>query len=739
MFCSFNSFTQQICVDNAVVGISSRDDSQPLTPTNYVGTNSDGSELPVKNTEKSGNDTLFPNLGTTTSKYPSQIVSYSSKYVEKISDVSNDMNISGSLSIRYGEISGGGGGSYVNSDTFHSSDLNYLIVVKVVNQTVTVKDQLQFWQLNNDSPENYKNDPSKFTRIYGDTFISGFEEGGIFSAVVSIKALETSNKMKIAADAHLALNIGAGEVKADANVDIAKENLAKQSEVTITVNWSGGGHLKQGEKKWDIDSLQAVAAKFPDLVAECPQRTHAILTKYDSLRTYLTWKQGKDISPLDYEIAQLYTSELLDAYMGYKAIWTDVHKKIQDLDAGVIELIKAPVPKEAVQGPKEFDAEDPKNKDKRSDMTDLVWKSGPVIETFEPDFGGLDRALQMCRSLMMRIVAENDDVTKEPKLAVDKSRPVAYLRPQLFRQLIPIPPPAPSLTTPLYWTRMTFGSTPGAAAIGSLSYKKQTVVPKLLYGLGNVDLERTRNNVPLRQVLNINTTGITQANAEIRIDEYGGGVRYDTTVPALILPINDDGVLGGVWDMPERQIEGGSPLTNISEPVRQSIRFDYPYDDAPPRLVVWLAGFNLGGDGPVNISAKADKVTRDGFDIVVRGSSHLKSAKVCWFAVPESMKNIACGSSETPWAPGLSEKAPQDELPQIKSLQEHVRFLPKLFQRAPKIVTFISGFAVTKELKNIRVNSEAKDISKRGFNWQLATRDDSQLTGASIAWIAVDQ
>lgn len=84
-----------------------------------------------------------------------------------------------------------------------------------------------------------------------------------------------------------------------------------------------------GGEKWDVDTLTEVAVRFADLVAACPQRTHATLTKYTALRGYLEWNLANNVLHLDYELAQLYTAELLDVYMGYKVIWDLIHTMIQ--------------------------------------------------------------------------------------------------------------------------------------------------------------------------------------------------------------------------------------------------------------------------------------------------------------------------------------------------------------------------------------------------------------------------
>jgi hypothetical protein len=47
----------------------------------------------------------------------------------------------------------------------------------------------------------------------------------------------------------------------------------KDTETTISVNWMGGGQIKDPKTTWDIDSVYAAAAAFPSFVAKTPQRT----------------------------------------------------------------------------------------------------------------------------------------------------------------------------------------------------------------------------------------------------------------------------------------------------------------------------------------------------------------------------------------------------------------------------------------------------------------------------------
>lgn len=49
------------------------------------------------------------------------------------------MKISGSLSIKYGAIGGSRKGSFIDSDKFKESDLNFFVAVKVIDQSINVK------------------------------------------------------------------------------------------------------------------------------------------------------------------------------------------------------------------------------------------------------------------------------------------------------------------------------------------------------------------------------------------------------------------------------------------------------------------------------------------------------------------------------------------------------------------------------------------------------------------------
>ena len=61
-----------------------------------------------------------------------------------------------------------------------------------------------------------------FHEVFGDGFVSGFQEGGEFNALVSMKILIKAKKTDIKIEAKIAFTASPVDIKATANVDIAK-------------------------------------------------------------------------------------------------------------------------------------------------------------------------------------------------------------------------------------------------------------------------------------------------------------------------------------------------------------------------------------------------------------------------------------------------------------------------------------------------------------------------------------
>lgn len=246
----------------------------------------------------------------------SQVVSYSARFVDKISDVVRTMNLSAGSSIKSGSIEGPGNSLSVDETKFLSSDLNVVVSVKVMNQTTRLVDPAVFnpiehVQVNND----------KFLDIYGDCYISGFIEGGELHGIVSIKVLDASNKKDIErAIKEQWIGIGGAAEVTDSEGSGGSQliSILSKTETTICVSWSGGGQIKSESGEWSLDTLLRTAAAFPARVASCPQHTWAILTKYDNDRDFVLWADKNKITIPQYQGVQAYVSDLLDMYMAYK-------------------------------------------------------------------------------------------------------------------------------------------------------------------------------------------------------------------------------------------------------------------------------------------------------------------------------------------------------------------------------------------------------------------------------------
>ncbi|OCK80670.1 hypothetical protein K432DRAFT_416534 [Lepidopterella palustris CBS 459.81] len=446
----FNSYTQQLCVNDIVrkpggVKASEGDlrsvDPQPgiRNPGNRQITSAQDAGILTKPT---GTSIIKRQDGQST---VSQVVSWNASFVDKMSEVLDSLNISGALKISVDALGGGAGGAgeYLNSTAFTDSDATYKITVNVTNQKLVADDVSEFTPIPNVPA-------ARFTEVYGDCFISGFIEGGVFNALV-MKQLADKNEMKkMGGSLSIKLKLaGVADVEGTARADKIDNKAENKHSTTINLSWSGGGDIKPDDiKEWDIPTLTRVAMEFPDNVAASDLGS-AILTKYSSLRSF--HEQSVKGSPLDYENAGIYTSSLLDAYMEYKTMWKDIQQYTWDLDHG-LAAIKA---RESDKNLEAFAALNKEDYDKRmakyteakqalsraSGAYSEVTLEEPLppneVKPYPADLFGLDKARRDCRFEMIKIVREVNEVAADPKVATDPYRNWRYLSPNVFRRLLP--------------------------------------------------------------------------------------------------------------------------------------------------------------------------------------------------------------------------------------------------------------------------------------------------------------
>ncbi|KAF2089392.1 hypothetical protein K490DRAFT_55003 [Saccharata proteae CBS 121410] len=271
---------------------------------------------------------VFFDLSDAPLKANNQSVTFSTRAIDNVSDIMDALNISTALSIKYGTIHGNGSASFVNENKVLDSQLNYVVSVKVNNDADSDPQDMEFHPIDDLPPE-------KFTEVYGDAFISGFLEGGEFNAVISIQVNDRSKlrSVKQAVDLQLALGPSPVSVGAKESIDKSHHELLQDTEITISVNWTGGGDIKKPEVPWTLSSVVAIANAFPSMVARHSSKTAAVLTRYTSLRSFQAWRWKRiaqesafadKFEILNYTPCTLYTADLFDALMTYKKLWKHI-------------------------------------------------------------------------------------------------------------------------------------------------------------------------------------------------------------------------------------------------------------------------------------------------------------------------------------------------------------------------------------------------------------------------------
>lgn len=174
----------------------------------------------------------------------------------------------GSAEIKADALGGVGGSrtNFIDPNKFTESDINYFIQVKVTNEKFVAPNLSEFSPIPNVPP-------SEFTRVYGDSFISGFTEGGEFNALISIKLQDRSQAKTLSEKlkANMGMRVVSLESKAQAKEDL---EMSYDGETTIAVSWIGGRAVKDTQvSDWTLAALKSVAMGFPEHVMGCPVRT----------------------------------------------------------------------------------------------------------------------------------------------------------------------------------------------------------------------------------------------------------------------------------------------------------------------------------------------------------------------------------------------------------------------------------------------------------------------------------
>ncbi|KAJ3544348.1 hypothetical protein NM208_g3100 [Fusarium decemcellulare] len=480
----FNSFTQQLCIDNAVVSPRQYETEQEEESEED---SSDGNST-EKDTAKVGvrkRDISKPKQPETSSQI-AQDVSYKASIIDKVTDVTSEMNINAAFAIKYDAFDAKGKMDFINTSKVKESDISFLFSVKVINQVIYDHTLTEIVPIATGSDGQTTLDAQAFTEIYGDSFISGTLSNGRADVFFTKPKSEEAQKAYGKGKNSFSLNLG---------FDNLNDNFLRENETTISVTYTGGGQgLKTPEQDWTFETMKSAALRFPNLVAETPMRTHAILTKYTSLRSYHRLFGG--ISPPAFEVAGVYSMLLQEAYLDYKTVAKDLQVLAFEVSAGKMKLLTSSEYRQQVEEAKnekareaakrrkavdainkglpaeevdsnsgsetpapksnERDFEPPESGQKKTENTPATeledttakkspgpnhWRPINVTKEYKATLQGLEDARNMVRTFLVRIVQEINILSKHPDLALEDNRVQPHMSPFLFKELLPIGQP----------------------------------------------------------------------------------------------------------------------------------------------------------------------------------------------------------------------------------------------------------------------------------------------------------
>ncbi|KAL2012604.1 hypothetical protein VTN00DRAFT_129 [Thermoascus crustaceus] len=313
----FNSYTQEICIDDAVIVHSHpvptllhpqlSGNQRESAPLFHRRGHSSGESVELGEQLSDSCQQCLSEDNAPSAKPMSQTVTFTAKAIDSLADIVDALNISSSATINYGSAKFFGGTSIAKESIISESDINFIVSVKVTNEAPVNLGHMQFRPIPGLNPDY-------FPAVYGDCFIAGFLEGGEFSAIISIKVNDKSkiSKVRLAAEVQLSRRL---PVSGEAVFDKDKEDIWNGTEISISVNWTGGGEIKRPTSNWDFATVIAAANEFPSRVLKYSQKTSAILMNYNSLRSFheANTKAEKPYVVLDYRLCVIKEPERYEA------------------------------------------------------------------------------------------------------------------------------------------------------------------------------------------------------------------------------------------------------------------------------------------------------------------------------------------------------------------------------------------------------------------------------------------
>ncbi|KAH8807213.1 hypothetical protein F5884DRAFT_899651 [Xylogone sp. PMI_703] len=259
-------------------------------------------------------------------------VNYRIIIADKLSDVASALNIPFYPSIKRESISFNDAVSAIDEEEFYSADVNFIVIINVETRRLSItveegglrlRDGVQLGNL-------------LFNEIYGDSYVSQYIAGGTAAAVLSISVLDRTRAEETIKTIKESLKLNDHEASAKLMLDAygkdksnAFATALKGTKTHACVSCIGNGNLINDDS---IDKVLASVLDFPNTVSTKSAWTWAKLTRYHMDSSLISSLGSSEYATLKYDQIEGFSAELLDKFMGFKALLRDLKAIIADRD-----------------------------------------------------------------------------------------------------------------------------------------------------------------------------------------------------------------------------------------------------------------------------------------------------------------------------------------------------------------------------------------------------------------------
>ncbi|KAK5098044.1 hypothetical protein LTS08_006799 [Lithohypha guttulata] len=215
----------------------------------------------------------------------------------------------------------------------------------------------------------------------------------------------------------------------------------------------------------------------------------------------------------------------------------------------------------------------------------------------------------------------------------------------------------------------------------------------------------------------------TRANASasnclLTIDSWPDTVLYRAGITLLALSQDNQDFQVGAW----------SNSSSCDWP-RSTIKFPSPFKK-PPRVLVWLSGFDAGDTQNLRIDATVADIRPESFQLHVTpwDASKLYFASATWIAYRADLKGVASGTIAT-----LNYRVNT----KIVASDDGIVKFEKPFPRAPKVAIAVNRLDYSVH-RDLCFRAYVDNVTADGFQWKMSHEFNAVCFTAGLSWIALD-